>query len=283
MWLFRHTSYHRRAWKIFEYAARHPQRGDVFVLQELAELANRSGAHRLLLVGLLHQSFEDYGQHLDTTSRKEWQKVHGRFHDVAFLEPPDQLMRMVAAAIRWAGFPEMKGLYNRLTKIGEAGADAGLCPPGMSRTEFVDLSFRSYPLHPSALVALPWLFRRFAQNERSLFSYLSSFEPSGFQEKIRSLPVDVKNPRFIRLNDLFDYFANNFGLGLYRHPNARRWMEAADLLERGKLTTTLETNLVKSVGALNALGEFSHLAAREDMLAYALTDHPRVCDELRGL
>jgi len=267
--------------KIFEYAARHPQHGDVFVLQELAELANRSGTRHLLLIGLLHQSFEDYGQHLDGPTRKEWQKVHGRFHDVAFLEPPDQLMRMVASAIRWAGFPEMKALYDRLTQIGEAGADAGLCPPGMSRSEFVDLSFRAYPLHPSALVALPWLFRRFAQNERSLFSYLSSFEPSGFQEKIRSLPVDVGNPRFIRLTDLFDYFASNFGLGLYRHPNARRWMEAADLLERGKLTTTLENDLVKTVGALNALGEFSHLAAREDILAYALTDSSRVTSQLR--
>lgn len=267
--------------KIFEYAARHPQRGDVFVLQELAELASRSGPRRFLMVGLLHQSFEDYGQHLDATSRKEWQKVHGRFHDVAFLEPPDQLMRMVATAIHWSGFPEIKGLCERLIKIGEAGADAGLCPPGMSRKEFVDLSFRAYPLHPAALVALPWLFRRFAQNERSLFSYLSSFEPSGFQEKIRAIQVDAENPGFIRLHDLFDYFASNFGLGLYRHPNARRWMEAAELLERGKLTTPLEIELVKSVGALNALGEFSHLAAREEMLAYALTDRPRVSAELR--
>lgn len=267
--------------KIFEYAARHPQGGDVFVLQELAELASRSGSHRFLMIGLLHQSFEDYGQHLDSTSRREWQKVHGRFHDVAFLEPPDQVMRMVTNAICRTDSSKKDHLVERLAKICQAGADSGLCPPGMSREEFIELAIRAYPLHPTALVALPLLFRRFAQNERSLFSYLSSFEPCGFQEKIRTLPLDAENPHFIRLHDLFDYFANNFGLGLYRHPNARRWMEASDLLERGKLSSTLETELVKSVGALNALGEFSHLAAREEMLAYSLRDKLRVSAELR--
>jgi len=44
--------------KLFEYAARYPQRGDVFVLQELAEQAARSNQSPILFVGLLPQSFE---------------------------------------------------------------------------------------------------------------------------------------------------------------------------------------------------------------------------------
>ncbi len=47
--------------KLFEYAARYPQRGDVYVLQEIGEYVARSKAIPTLVVGLLHQSFEEYG------------------------------------------------------------------------------------------------------------------------------------------------------------------------------------------------------------------------------
>ena len=58
--------------KVFEYAARYPQKGDVYVLQELAEHVARSSGFPALLVGLLHQSFEDYGHLLDMGTRREW-------------------------------------------------------------------------------------------------------------------------------------------------------------------------------------------------------------------
>lgn len=52
--------------KLFEFAARSPQKADIFLLQQLAEYAARSADNPLLLIGFLHQSFEDYGQHLDS-------------------------------------------------------------------------------------------------------------------------------------------------------------------------------------------------------------------------
>ena len=87
--------------KLFEFAARSPHMADVFLLQQLAEHASRSANAPVLLIGLLHQSFQDYGQHLDMVSRKEWAKIQGRYEDIAFLEPADQVIRMIASAIRW--------------------------------------------------------------------------------------------------------------------------------------------------------------------------------------
>jgi hypothetical protein len=87
--------------KFFEYAARYPQLGDVYVLQELAEYASRSQDTPTLLVGVLHQSFEEYGRHLDQGTQREWSKIQGRFGDVAFVEPPDQVMRMVRPPDFW--------------------------------------------------------------------------------------------------------------------------------------------------------------------------------------
>jgi hypothetical protein len=46
----------------------------------------------------------------------------------------------------------------------------------------VELFLRTYPLHPLTGLVLGLLFRQLAQNERSLFAFLSSSEPFGFQD-----------------------------------------------------------------------------------------------------
>jgi len=55
--------------KLLEYAAIHPTEVDLYLLQELAEFANRSGAIPVVIVGILHQSFERYAGHLDASLR----------------------------------------------------------------------------------------------------------------------------------------------------------------------------------------------------------------------
>jgi len=258
--------------KLFEYAAHNPQKGDVFVLQELAEYASRSDGFPVVLLGFLHQSFEEYGRHLDSISRTEWAKIQGRFEDVAFLEPPEQVLRMIAAAIKWKPSTMPSELRGRVRDLAKQAAACGVCPPGMKKDDFIETCLCAYPLHPSAFVALPYLFHRFAQNERSLFSYLSSHEPKGFQDFLRTQSLNSRTPCFIRLTDLFDYFTANFGSGLFRQPHARRWLEAADVLERKDNLTELHANLVKTIGILNALGTFCHLCATQSMISFAAAD-----------
>ena len=46
--------------KFLEYATQHPAQGDMFVLQTLAEFADRSEDTPLFLLTILHQAFEMY-------------------------------------------------------------------------------------------------------------------------------------------------------------------------------------------------------------------------------
>jgi hypothetical protein len=257
--------------KLFEYAARYPRKGGVYVLQELAEHVSRSHEIPVILIGLLHQSFEDYGHLLDMGTRREWSKIQGRFGDIAFLEPVDQVMRMVAEAIRWKK-ERQRGLEAKVEQVVHAAAEVGAAPPGMPLDEFKRTATDAYPLHPLTLVVLPYIFQRFGQNERSLFSYLSSMEPFGFQEFAKTRPMSAETPQFIRLGDLFDYFMRNFGLGLYRQPQALRWLEAADVLERKDDLSPAHREVVKVVGVLNVLGQFSHLSASAGMISLAVKD-----------
>lgn len=258
--------------KLFEYAARDSRKGDVYILQELAEQAARSQDAPFVLIGLLHQGFDEYARHLDLATRQEWTKIQGRFTDVAFQEPTEQLVRLIASAIAFKGEKPPPSLSRKIRALAKEATRAGIKPPVLGDAEFEDIACRSYPLHPSALVALPILFNRFAQNERSLFSYLSSLEPNGFQEFIGKHAYDADTPVFIRLPDIFDYFTANFGAGLYRQPHARRWLEAADALDREGELTDVHRQVVKAVGMLSVLNEFSHLRATRDVMAVVLDD-----------
>lgn len=80
-----------------DYAARHDDERDLFVLQTLAETAARSGETPILVVTILHQAFEHYTTYAGPRRRIEWAKVQGRFVDLAFQEPTSQMVRLIAA------------------------------------------------------------------------------------------------------------------------------------------------------------------------------------------
>jgi hypothetical protein len=85
--------------KFLEFGASNPEQGDVFVLQELAEAATRS-ARPFLFVTILHQALDRYAAHLSPGRRSEWAKVQGRFEDVVYEERSEQLLRLLAHAVR---------------------------------------------------------------------------------------------------------------------------------------------------------------------------------------
>lgn len=83
--------------KLLEYAAAHPATSDLYILQALAEFAARA-PRPFLILGILHQDFSLYADRLTGRERAEWDKVRGRFEDIAYEEPADEMLRLVAEA-----------------------------------------------------------------------------------------------------------------------------------------------------------------------------------------
>lgn len=251
--------------KLLEFAAAHPNAADIYLLQEIAEFANRSADTPLVIIGILHQAFERYATFLDNVTQQEWAKIQGRFEDIPFQEPPTQQLHLLARAL-----VHERGVRETVAPAVQADLPrilaAGWCPPTMAADTFSELVLRAYPLHPTAFVALPLIFRRLAQNERSIFAYLASHEPKGFQEFLPQHQL----PAFIRLPDLFDYVAANFQGRLYASGRGRVLAETLDRLSGLSALSDLESALLKSIGLLNWLGETSHLQPTEEALIAAL-------------
>lgn len=245
--------------KPLEYSASHSETSDVYILQELAEYASRSGDMPFVFIGILHQSFDRYALHLDRSAQREWNKVQGRFEDIPFQEPPAQQIRLLANVIEYDDPSLLTRVIANLQVAAKGAVENGWAPALMKSDEFIELSARTYPFHPTALVALPYIFHRLAQNERSVFAYLASFEPAGFQEFIQRSSIG----QFIQLPELLDYLFANFQGRLIASLRARAITETMERLSSTPNLDELETALLKTIGLLNWLAEVSPLKANE--------------------
>lgn len=247
--------------KFLEHAAGQPDKEDIFILQQLAERAARSGAKPFLFVGLLHQGFHAYAERLPHAQRHEWDKVAGRFEEIVFDQPLAHTSLLAARALGVDATALSRAVAAESRELSTATVAAGW--PSRSRSgEAASL----YPLHPMVLPVLVRFFGRFGQNERSLFGFLLSNEPSGvlsFAER------PSQTGAWYRLSDFFDYVRATFGHRLAGESYRSSWLRLIELVDRLHEVGPLELDVVKTVAVLNLL-DADDLVATEDAIAAAL-------------
>ncbi|MGB7157401.1 MAG: hypothetical protein WBD40_05010 [Tepidisphaeraceae bacterium] len=260
--------------KFLEYAALHPDRQDIYLLQTLAEVAARSGNTPLVVVGLLHQGFNAYADRLSETAQREWQKVAGRFEELIFDRPLDQTAALIADALNLP-VERLPRAISRRAREDMASADSlGWYGPGRKVGELTALAASLYPLHATVLPVLTRLFARFGQNERSLFSFLLSNEPFGLQAYAeRTAAPD----RFYRIHDLYDYARATFGHRLSLQSYRSHWNLIESVVESFPVEHAVESRVLKTVAMLNLIDDQGLIATREAIeLATSTGDNDRL-------
>lgn len=237
--------------------------GDIYFFQELAEVASRSQG-RLVMIGILHQAFEQYASRLGHEARDEWGKVQGRFADVPLISGIDEVVDLLGRAIV-ADLPHptsrapVEAVIKSIRSRRSGSSD--------------DLAVRldaCWPLHPvTAMMLGPISRRRFGQNERSVFGFLTSAEPGGFQEFLRSTAATTNE--FFGPERFWDYLRLNLEPAILASNDSHRWAQGADAIERCEARgTPLHTILAKSIALIDMFRSGSGLAAdRETLMACA--------------
>jgi hypothetical protein len=235
--------------------------GDAHLLQDLAERASRSDG-RLVVVGILHQSFEQYAERADREARREWAKVQGRFHDIAFLAGADETVALLGRAI--TSDPPATA---KLAASATAEAVARRRPADVGALG--DLLAATWPLNPvTALLLGPVSRQRFAQNERSVFGFLATAEPAGFQE---FLAGDAEGDPTYDPSRLWDYLAANFGMALASGQDGGRFSLAFEAIERaGARGGPLHVALTKSAAVIEFFRNGSGVALANDFLSLSV-------------
>lgn len=263
--------------KFLEFAAINPQRQDVFLLQRLAEIACRSGCEPIFIVCLLHQGFSDYADHLNQSEQREWEKVAGRFEQVIFNQPLEEIAQLIASAlnVRIDLIPQTKirGLRDAMHEARELGWYGAA-----ASKRLIDLAPHLFPLHPTVLPVLVRLFRRFGQNERSLFSFLLSNEPFGLQSFAERPMQDAEA---YSLHDLYDYIRTSFGHRLAGQSYRSHWNLIDSVIDSFAIEDERLIKVLKTVGILNLLNDTDMLPTERAVISATGVRNPSGQEEVK--
>jgi hypothetical protein len=250
--------------KFLEYEARHQGVNDLFLLQALAEVAYQGGEANILLVVLMHQAFDQYSKGLGENLKNEWTKVQGRFESIPFLESAEQTLRVIAAAFRnQLTTKQQQDIKHHTTDIVRVLDQQKALYPGLNVESAIDILSQCYPLHPMAALILPTLCQKVAQNERTLFSYLGSQEYYGFKHGIQRLK---RVGEWVLPWEIFEYFIENQPSSTTDHITHRRWAEVITAIERLGDAEELESQLLKTIGLFNIIGNQTGFKASNELL-----------------
>lgn len=231
---------------------------DIYIFQQLAELAARSD-RRLIVVGVLHQAFEEYAHRLGREQRDEWAKIQGRFIDLVVNTAGEEQLEILARAIE---------TDHRAKKQSPAVHIVAKCISANRRDNEKALAStleRCWPLHSIVAALLgPISRRRFGQNQRSLFGFLNSAEPNGFQDFLR----DANDGVIYTPDKLWDYLRVNLEPSILASPDGHRWSLAVEAIERCESLggDELHLQLLKALALIELFKERSGLLATADIL-----------------
>ena len=257
--------------KLLEYAALYPEATDLYLLQRLAERASRAGdtpetAAPILLLTILHQAFDRYAGRMNRVQQEEWRKVQGRFEDFAFIEPVDETLRLLAHAIER---DEEAAPTAKFIETVDRLLDEATLPAHFDVEQVRKHLINAFPLHPSVGLLVGPLFRRLAQNERSLFAFLASGEPESFLDVMRkaqqrqlSLLDDEEASDSLplyRLDHFYAYLVGALGATLFYEGMNRLWAETEVALSRIEKPTELSIRLLKQIALLSFAGDYAGL------------------------
>ena len=245
---------------------------DIHLFQQLAELASRS-YRRLIIVGILHQSFDEYAHRLSHEIRDEWAKVQGRFVDLSVNVSAGEQIELLGRTIidkrpkerpaRARGQRPGKPKIQLLSEIVAKQTQKHIAK------ELPAMLARCWPLHPIVACLLGAISRRrFGQSQRSMFGFLNSAEPKGFQEFLQNADGDdLYGP-----DHLWDYLRINLEPSILASPDGHRWALVVDALERceAKSGGGLHLRLLKVIGIVDMFKDTSGLRANRELLARAL-------------
>ncbi len=232
--------------KFLEYATQNNPEQEIYFFQQLAEFCNNP-KYNIVLVSTVHQNIDSYSYGLTTLQRQEWSKVKGRFREITFNEPVEQLLFFLSEhlSVTQKGKIDIKDVET----INNLNIDAKIFD---FNAEYVrEIAQKIVPMEIISAGVLTLGLQRYGQNERSLFSFLESTDHTGLEKFNR-----ISNP-FYNLACVYDYIHFNFYSFITSkyNPDFAHWASIRFALENVERTFTEKideySKVIKSIGLLN--------------------------------
>ncbi len=239
---------------------------DIKLLQDFAEKCDRSGSIQMHLMLISHKDIANY---IDSNLPKDkvdgWRGVSGRFKHVNLHNNYSQMYEIISAVIHknqrlWSNFRSIH--QKRFDDLKDRFTQNGLLDK-QSQEEVNTAIEGCYPLHPISTFILPRLSEKVAQNERTLFTFLSVEDKFTLPAFLKTTEKDgflLLTPDFI-----YDYFEPLFRKESYTNEVHKMYKLATSALRKveGKL---LHAKIIKTIALIYFVEQFEKLPPIVDVI-----------------
>jgi len=244
---------------------------DIKLLQDFAEKCDRSGATQMHLMLISHKDIANY---IDSNLPKDkvdgWRGVSGRFKHINLHNNYAQMYEIITAVIRkdhtkWDKFKKYN--QSRFNDLKDRYSKNGLLDKH-DKDELINAVEGCYPLHPISTFILPRLSEKVAQNERTLFTFLSSedkFTLSAFIKQERQ-EFSLLTPDLI-----YDYFEPLFRKEPYTSEVHKMYKLTTSVLRRVE-KKSLHSKIIKTIALIYLVEQFEKLPPVVDMIVDTFRD-----------
>lgn len=262
---------------------------DTKLLQDFAERCDRSGKNQLHLLLICHKEIENYIDILPKQKVDGWKGVSERFRHIhLYNENYSEVYSLMSAAIlknpaEWKNFcAQNEAQFENLKNVWFGGSSRLFSNLDDDTAQTV--LFGCYPLHPVTSYILPRLSEKVAQNERTLFTFLSGNDKNGFSSLIKKTEDEFLSDGKIILftpDVLFDYFENQMQNEPYTSEIKKHYFMALSIL-RQLDKKSLESKIIKSLSLIYCLNQFERLSPDLNFLFELYDDAGYSREEIRG-
>ena len=236
---------------------------DTKMLQDFAEKCCRSGALQLHLMLISHKEISNYIDKLPKEKTDGWRGVSERFKHIHMNNNFNQTYEIISSVIqhkepRWRSFcnanaPDFEALFARYRRH-QMFTDA--------QGEIETAIKGCFPLHPVSTFILPRLSERVAQNERTLFTFLSAEGTS----TLASFLDDYENDFSLVTPDrIYDYFEPLFKKEVYAGGIHDTFVLTSSILNQIP-EGALGSKIVKTISLIYILEQYERLSPTKEQI-----------------
>lgn len=242
---------------------------DIKVLQDFAEKANRSGHKQLHLLMISHKNIINYVDELPKVKIDAWKAVSERFKTIELSNSPAQLYDLISHVLI-----KDKKLFQTFYKNNKVHFDSVLNSytnrnmfAGISKEELNKIIIGCYPLEPTSLFMLPSISEKVAQNERSMFTFLSSKNDKNALFNLLKSDLSFITPDYI-----FDYFEEQFKNEAYTTDIYKLWKLVVTSINLLSKPDELQIKLIKCLALIYILDKKEIIKPTSDNLLLIYSD-----------
>lgn len=241
------------------------------LVQDLCELATNSKDAKVFMTLVAHKSIKEYGRYLSQDIINSFTGIEGRLIEKYFITSSKNNYELIRNAIvkddsKLIDIP----FYEKY--LGQKARDNYYQLPAFktnfSLTDFESIVLKGcYPLNPIAAYLLLNISEKVAQNERTLFTFISNDEPNSMARFVANHSADSNWG--IGADLIYDYFESLFKKEVINEHIHNVWLSTEYVIE--KCTSECQKRIAKAIAIVLIVNKEDEIPATEKYLSLCLS------------